>query len=556
MQLHLELGGGGRADVVHLRDRLVEAFGPAQPHVRRDPVAQLVRSVIASRTQDAVSDEVLARLRAAFRPLGRIGEARTEEVLAVIAPATHAERKAPQLIEAIRRIGRLRGAVTLDFLEGWAPDDAMVWLEELPGAGQKVAASVLNLSTLRRRVMVVDTHVWRVATRTGLAAEDADPAEVRLTVMDLAPDTWEPEDFSDLHKLMKRLGRLHCHRVTPECPTCPLLHGCPEGARRFDPRACASPPRARPIGPAPSAGPQAANENAGPGSSDAAWDAYLRRRIARIEARGHRPQGDAVAPVAFGAPELDAAFGGRGLPPGAHQVAPAEPQDHAAPLILPLMAASRMPASGVKLLIVQERAAAREDGELYAPGLEALGVAPAETAFVRVAEGAEVLRVTDEAVRRRAAPVVLAELRRGAGLADLAATRRLNLAAQRRGAFLFLMTPDLLSTSAALTRWRVASAPSQGPPGRLGPPAFRLSLVRNRLGPAGEWACQWSARERRFTSAVPLDACRLDAAIPDAASLGSASLGSASLGAARLGAAMAAPLGAAPVHRPAAAGAT
>ncbi len=527
MQLHLGLEAGGTGDLLRVRDRLVESFGPPQPHVRRDPIAQLVRSIIASRTQDAVSDEVLARLRAAFRPLHRIGEARVEEVLPVIAPATHAERKAPQLIEAIRRIGKLRGAVTLDFLEGWPVDDAMVWLQELPGAGQKVAASVLNLSTLRRRVMVVDTHVARVAVRTGVAAADADAGEVRLTVMDAAPDAWEAEDFSDLHKLMKRLGQLHCHASLPECPGCPLADDCPEGRKRFGPRGGVKQTLGRS---GPAAPPHAANENR---PADA-LDAYLRRRIAHIERRG-RPAFHADAPAAsFGAPGLDAALGGRGLPPGAHQAAPAAPQDHAAPLILPLMAAAQVvgraaggaPASArVRLLVVQERAAAREGGELYAPGLEALGVAADEVAFVRPSDGGEVLRVVDEAVRRRATPVILAELRRGASLADLAATRRLNLAAQRQGLFLFLVTPDLDATSAALTRWRVASTPSRAPPGRLGPPTFRLTLVRNRLGPPGDWSAEWSARERRFTSAIPFVSQ------------------------------VAAPVDAAPAHRPAASGA-
>lgn len=523
MQLHLEFEAARDGDLLRVRDRLTEAFGPPQPHVRRDPIAQLVRSIIASRTQDAVSDEVLARLRAAFRPLGRIGEARVEEVLPVIAPVTHAERKAPQLIEAVRRIGKLRGAVTLDFLEGWPVDDAMVWLQELPGAGQKVAASVLNLSTLSRRVMVVDTHVARVAVRAGLADGDAAPGEVRLTLMDLAPDDWAPEDFSDLHKLMKRLGQLHCHAAMPECPGCPLAETCPDGRRRFGPRAAPS-GRDRRSRAKLDAPPPAANEN----RAGDALDAYLRGRIAHIERRGRPAALRADAPAAsFGAPELDAAVGGRGLPPGAHQAAPAEPQDHAAPLILPLMAAARAAGgSRVRLLVVQERAAAREGGQLYAPGLEALGVAADETAFVRLADGGEVLRVVDEAVRRRAVPVVLAELRRGASLADLAATRRLNLAAQRQGMFLFLITPDLECGGAALTRWRIASTPSRAPPGRVGPPAFRLTLVRNRLGRPGDWNAEWSARERRFTSAEPH--------------------------AAAAGAEMAPPVDAAPAHRSAA----
>ena len=495
MQLHLKLGREEAGlDLVRLRGRLVEAFGPPTATLRRDPVTQLVRALISARTQDAVTDAVLARLRQAFRPWGRLAEARAEEVEPLIAPVTHAERKAPQLIQTLRRVARRAGALSLDFLGAWPVDEAMAWLMELPGVGQKAAASVLNLSTLQRRVMVVDTHVWRVALRMGLAAPDADANEVRLTLMDHAPDAWEAEDFTSLHKLMKRLGQLHCHAAMPECPACTLRPDCPEGRKRFG---AGEPPAPRP------AAPSAANENASRGG----LDAYLRRRIAHIEARGRLGWATAARPAPMGAGPLDAAVGGRGLPPGAHQASPAHPQDLAAPLILPLTAAASAEADGgVKLLIVQERAAAAEGGQLYAPGLEALGVRAGEAAFVRVADGGEALRVTDEALKRGAARVVVTELRRGASLADLAATRRLNLSAQRQGLFLFLLTPDLEATSAALTRWRIASAPSRGPPGRLGPPAFHLTLMRNRLGPPGAWACEWSLRERRFTSAVPLAA--------------------------------------------------
>ena len=508
MQLHLGLEAGREeGGLVRLHDRLETAFGPPAPHVRRDPVAHLVRGLIAARTQEAVADEVLMRLRTAFRPLGRIGEARMEEVLAVIAPVAHAERKAPQLIEAIRRIGRLRGVVTLDFLAAWPVDDAMIWLQELPGVDAKVAAEVLNLSSLNRRVLVVDAHVRRVAARTGLVEADADRAQTRDALTEQAPEAWGAEAFSDLHRLMRTLGRLHCHKAMPECPACPLMRECPEGRLRFG--------RSKPPGGRvkPGRGPPilAANQNEAQ-TPQGGWDAYLRRRVARIEQAGRSGWSVQTPPAVFGAAALDGAFAAGGLPPGAHQTAPAEPPDLAAPLILPLMAAAGVSsAGGVRLLVVREHSAAQEGGEIYGPGLEALGAPQSQVAFVRVADGAEVLRVTDEALKRRAAPVVLAELRRGASLADLSATRRLNLAAQRRGAFLFLITPDLLSTSAALTRWRVASTPSRAPPGRLGPPAFRLSLVKNRLGRTGEWFAEWSARERRFSSAIPL-ASSVDAA--------------------------------------------
>lgn len=523
MQLYLAMEDDGATDaLLRVREQLLQAFGPLPSPLRRDPVTHLVRAILSARTQDAVTDAVMMRLRSAFRPIQRLAEAHTEEVQALIAPVTHAERKAPRLIEALRRIGRLRGRVSLDFLADWPVDDAMVWLQELPGVGQKAAASVLNLSALRRRVMVVDGHVHRAAVRTGLAGQGADAGEARRRLMARAPDGWEADDFAELHALLKRLGQLHCHAAMPECPGCPLRRACPDGARRFgDRRSVAE--KEWIVGPSPGA----ANENV----SRDGLDAYLRRRVAHIEARGRRLPAEGAAPVSLGLPVLDAALGGAGLPPGAHQGATVAPGDYAAPLILPVTAAAQVTeAAAVKLLIVQEREAAREGGELYAPGLEALGVKPEQTAFVRVKEGAEVLRVTDEAVKRRAVPVVLAELRRGASLADLAATRRLNLAAQRRGLFLFFITPDLAATSAALTRWRIASAPSRAPPRRIGPPTFHLHLHRNRLGPTGAWEAEWSPRERRFTQAVPL----VDlAAAPVAAPVGAdASYRSAAAGAA------------------------
>jgi endonuclease III len=44
---------------------------------------------------------------------------------------------------------------------------AMQWLRGLPGVGSKVAATVLNLSTLRMRALPVDTHLLRVGERLG-----------------------------------------------------------------------------------------------------------------------------------------------------------------------------------------------------------------------------------------------------------------------------------------------------------------------------------------------------------------------------------------------------
>ena len=156
------------------------------------------------------------------------------------------------------------------------------------------------------------------------------------------------------------------------------------------------------------------------------------------------------------------------------------------------------------MIVVQEADARREHGECHGPGLQALGLDPREAAFVRARDGPRALEVADEALRRRAAPAVLLELRRGAALADLSVTRRFNLQARRSGLFLFLVTPDLATTSAATTRWRVSAHASHAPRRRVGPPTLRLDLVRNRAGRTGSWIAEWSAHERRFLSARPV----------------------------------------------------
>jgi protein ImuA len=342
---------------------------------------------------------------------------------------------------------------------------------------------------------VVDGHVLRVAARLGLCPEDDVAGGAREAVMDAAPDAWTSDDFVELHAHMKRLGQVVCRPSQPNCPACPVSDLCrlPAGpVERGDP----PPPEAAKPGLWPDMA-AAANEN----ESRNALDAYLRRRIARLERMGVSPVVLAAAGVSLRR-EIDEAFLDRRLPAGAHQSAGARMEDGASALAPALAGITLLPPrDGLRALVVQEADARAEHGELHGPGLEAWGLNPREAAFVRARDGPQALEVADEALRSRAAPAVLLELRRGAHLADLSVTRRFNLQARRSGLFLFLVTPDLGGTSAATTRWRVAAQASAAPRRRVGPPTFRLDLVRNRAGRTGSWIVTWSAHERRLLSA-------------------------------------------------------
>jgi|SRR5579875_1062444 len=227
----------------------------------------------------------------------------------------------------------------------------------------------------------------------------------------------------------------------------------------------------------------------------------LQRQIERLE--GSRPvDGGSALVLASGHPGVDACFPGGGLACGTHQFSSAADDPAAASAFACLLLAHafrQRPSS--RALVVQEISAVKETGALYGPGLHALGLDPGRLVFVATPNGTEALRVANDALALAAADILVLGLCRDAALGELSVTRRFNLAADRRGAWVLLATPGLDATSAALTRWRISSAPSAGSDRFLGAPAFDLDLTRNRHGRLGRWRVTWSSHDRRFQPA-------------------------------------------------------
>ena len=433
--------------------------------------------------RDPTVEAMFGRLRGRFATWTALAGARTEEVQPLIAALPASDAKAANIIEALRTIGRRVGALRLDWLASWAVADALAWLCELPGVTAVTAAAVLNVSTLQRRVLVVDAAVLRICRRLGLCDAIDDAEACRNRVAEEAPPSWEGDELVELHVQLSRLGETYCRPAGPDCGGCPVRVDCRHAvAMRVRDRAAHAP----------------ANDT---GPIADRLDDYLRRRIARIERDGVSAQTVTEAGLNLGRP-IDEHFIGGVFPAGVHQCAGARMEDGAARYLLALAAFAARPRTGaeVRLLVVQEDDAIREYGQLHGPGLEAFGVDVRQAAFVRTHSGTEALEVVDEALRAQAAPFLTLELRRGSALADTAVTRRLNLQARRSGAFVFLITPDLDGTSAAMTRWRAGAQTSQAARRRVGPPAVQLDLVRNRSGQTGGWVVEWSAQQRRFGS--------------------------------------------------------
>jgi endonuclease-3 len=93
-------------------------------------------------------------------------------------------------------------------------------LEALPGVGRKTANVILN-TAFGQPTIAVDTHIFRVANRTGLA-----PGETVRDVEDHLLKVVPPEYLHDAHHWLILHGRYTCVARKPKCPECPILELC------------------------------------------------------------------------------------------------------------------------------------------------------------------------------------------------------------------------------------------------------------------------------------------------------------------------------------------
>ena len=182
--------------------------------------------MISSCTLDTVSNPAFKRLEAALPSLDMLPDADRDMIARIIWDVTYAPDKARHLVAAARIIRDRRGRFDLTFLSDWTVSDAMSWLCQLPGIKSKVAAVILNFSTLRKRVLVVDRHVLRVFKRLGLLPDKTGYDKGFRMLMRLVPDDWDADDLYELHWLMKMHGQTRCRHHEPFCASCPLAKLC------------------------------------------------------------------------------------------------------------------------------------------------------------------------------------------------------------------------------------------------------------------------------------------------------------------------------------------
>jgi len=213
---------GSGADVREIHRRLRRAHGPLDPPRKRDPIEELVLTILSQNTSDVNRDRAFEALRARFPTWEGVADAPTEELREAIRPGGLAKTKAPRIQHVLREIRAREGRLDLSWM-GDAPDEEIEeYLLGLPGVGRKTAACVLAFA-LERPALPVDTHVYRVAGRLGLLPPRANPDRAHQALRDLVPARLRVP----LHVALIRHGRRICKAGVPRCGECPLADLCP-----------------------------------------------------------------------------------------------------------------------------------------------------------------------------------------------------------------------------------------------------------------------------------------------------------------------------------------
>ena len=208
--------------------QLAPLYGQLDWKQRRDPVSELVVTILSQHTSDVNAERAFGQLIDAFGSLETVAKADVEAIVSCIRSGGLAQQKAPRIKVALNTIMDQRGSLDLDFLRELPLAKAKAWLTAFPGVGPKTAAVVLCFS-LGMPAMPVDTHVHRVTKRLGLISDKVTVDQAH----DLLESMVAPTDVYRFHVYLITLGRRVCRSQRPLCESCVLADICPTGQERL-----------------------------------------------------------------------------------------------------------------------------------------------------------------------------------------------------------------------------------------------------------------------------------------------------------------------------------
>jgi len=204
-----------------VHEALIREYGHREWRRHRDPLSELIFTILSQNTSDVNRDRACRQLIERFPTWEAVRDADVEEIAAAIRPGGLANIKAPRIKNILQTITERCGGLSLDFLADMSVEEAKEWLGSLKGVGPKTVACVL-LFSCGKPVLPVDTHVYRVSKRLGLIPPKASAAKAHSLLEEMLPD----EAIYDFHLNMIAHGRQVCKSQKPRCDACVLAGYC------------------------------------------------------------------------------------------------------------------------------------------------------------------------------------------------------------------------------------------------------------------------------------------------------------------------------------------
>ena len=192
-------------------EELGKLYPEAKPELRfRNPFETLIATILSAQCTDRRVNQVTEKLFPLYPDAFAMAKLEPEELEPLIRECGLYHNKAKNIVAACRAL--------VERYDGKVPSTRKE-LMALPGVGQKTAGVVL-LAAFGGDEIPVDTHVFRVSRRIGLAdANTPEKVEAQLKAL------LDREIWSFGHHLIIWHGRRCCHARKPECERCPLNNG-------------------------------------------------------------------------------------------------------------------------------------------------------------------------------------------------------------------------------------------------------------------------------------------------------------------------------------------
>jgi endonuclease-3 len=198
-------------------ERTIEYFLKTDPEPETeleygDPFELIVATILSAQCTDKRVNMITPGLLKAYPTASAMAAATPAKIFEYIKSCTYPNNKSKHLVGMARML--------VEKFNGKIPEEPAL-LQQLPGVGRKTANVVASV-VFKKPVMAVDTHVFRVARRIGLADNAKTPLDVELRLSENIP----VDLIHHAHHWLILHGRYICKSRKPDCDKCGLSDFC------------------------------------------------------------------------------------------------------------------------------------------------------------------------------------------------------------------------------------------------------------------------------------------------------------------------------------------